>query len=49
MGIYRAALDAIAPITGIMSAVVREKGVVRCRLKTIGMMTMMTIGSRIVA
>jgi hypothetical protein len=44
MGVYRAGLNAIAPIAGIMSAVVREKGVVRCRLKTIGMMMMMTTG-----
>jgi hypothetical protein len=49
MVIYRADLDAIAPIAGIMSVIVWGNGAVKCRLKTIGMMTMMTIGSRIAA
>jgi hypothetical protein len=44
MAIYRADLYAIAPIAGIMSVIVRGNGAVKCHLKTIGMMTMMTIG-----
>jgi hypothetical protein len=49
MAIYRAALDAIAPIAGIMSDQVRGNEAVKCRLKTTGMMTMMTIGSKVIA
>jgi hypothetical protein len=49
MVIYRAGLNAIAPIAGIMSALVRGNEAVKYRLKTIGMMMMMTIGSRVIA
>jgi hypothetical protein len=48
MAIYRAGLDAIAPIAGIMSALVRGNEAVKYRLKIIGMM-MMTIGSKVIA
>jgi hypothetical protein len=48
MAIYRADLYAIAPIAGIMSALVRGNEAVKYRLKIIGMM-MMTIGSKFIA
>ena len=47
--IYRAGLDAIAPRAGIMSDQVLGNEAVKCRLKTTGMMTMMTIGSKVIA
>ena len=49
MAIYRADLYAIAPIAGIMSEIARGNEAVQCHQKIIGTMTMMTIGSKVIA